>query len=145
MAGPAQGAKVQGPQRDAGASQAAALVPLKDQAMSVSAIWGKCFEADHERYGHIIDPRTGRPAARAVLAVVVLNSATETDALSTALLTLGPEGHDQIAGLRAEMRTLVVTRSGARFSARHKGITPHLGQEPSDGSQKNCEFIQKPV
>lgn len=143
--GAARPAEAQGPRRDPGPGQAAAIVPLKDQALSVSAIWGRCFEADRELFGHIIDPRTGRPAARAVLAVVVLNSATETDALSTALLTLGPEGHDQIAGLRAEMRTLVVARSGTQFIARSKGITPNLGQEPGRGIEKNSQFIQKPV
>ena len=130
-------ARAAGPPVAPGPTQAAAVVLLKDQAMSVSAIWGKYFEADHEQFGHIIDPRTGRPASRAVLAVVALNSATETDALSTALLTLGPEGHDHIAGLRGEMRTLVLARSGTQFIARSKGITPNVGQGPGCSGEKN--------
>lgn len=87
-----------------------AHIPLRDEALSVSAIWGKSFEANGRRYGHVMDPRTGEPTEGALLAAVVLPSAMETDAFSTALLTLGLPGHDYIAGLRAGMRTLVVAR-----------------------------------
>ena len=38
-----------------------AVVPLRDQALSVSAVHGKAFEVDGARLGHVIDPRTGRP------------------------------------------------------------------------------------
>jgi len=87
-----------------------AVVPLKNEALSVSAVWGKAFESDGRVYGHVIDPRSGEPVQGAVLAAVALPSATETDALSTALLTLGASSHDQIASLRPGMRTLVVSR-----------------------------------
>ncbi len=97
-------------------------VPLKDEAMSVSAVWGKSFEAGGKRLGHVLDPRSGQPVSGAVLAVVVLPSATETDALSTALLTLGLEGHDRIAGLRPGMRCLAVAEHNGRFETRSRGI-----------------------
>ena len=103
-----------------------ATVPLKDEAMSVSAVWGNSFKVAGRTYGHIIDPRTGEPAIGTVLAAVVLPSATETDALSTALLTLGAAGHDAIARLRPGMRTLVVTESGGQLHAEAKGITVRL-------------------
>ncbi|HWW03134.1 MAG TPA: FAD:protein FMN transferase [Candidatus Acidoferrum sp.] len=99
-------------------------VPLKDEAMSVSGVWGKSFEAEGQVFGHVLDPRSGRPVSGAVLAAVVLPSATETDALSTALLTLGLEGHDHIAGLRPGMRTLVVADNAGGFEMRSHGITP---------------------
>jgi len=101
-----------------------AVVLLKDQAMSVSAVWGKSFEANGRVYGHVIDPRKGEPVAGAVLAAVVLPSATETDALSTALLIDGAAGLDRLAGLRQEMRALVVCR-GAKadeFRVESRGI-----------------------
>ncbi len=102
-----------------------AVVPLKDGALSVSAVWGKSFEADGKTYGHVIDPRTGAPAQGAVLAAVALPSATESDALSTALLTLGPDGLEQIAPLRPGMRTLAVRRGATpdEFHVAAKGIT----------------------
>jgi thiamine biosynthesis lipoprotein len=100
------------------------IAPLRDEALSVSAVWGKSFQIKGKTYGHIIDPRTGQPAARAVLAAVVLHSATESDALSTALLNAGLSGHDQVAALRAEMKTLVMQapKGRAPFRFRARGI-----------------------
>jgi len=63
-----------------------AIVPLSNEALSVSAVWGKFFTMDGKTYGHVIDPRTGWPAENALLGVVVVKSAAESDALSTAVL-----------------------------------------------------------
>lgn len=84
-----------------------ATIALRDESLSISAVWGKFFAADGKIYGHVIDPRTGAPAQSAQLAAVVLPSATESDAFSTALLIAGSPGHDAIQKLRAGMRTLV--------------------------------------
>ena len=100
-----------------------ATVPLKEEAMSVSGVWGNSFRMGGRTFGHIIDPRTGEPAIGTVLAAVVLPLATETDALSTALLTVGAPGHDAIAKLRPGMRTLVVSESGGELRVEAKGIT----------------------
>lgn len=83
-------------------------VCLKDEALSVSAVSGRSFEAEGRIYGHEIDPRTGTPTNAAALAAVATASATESDAFSTALITVGAEGHDAIAALRPGLRTLVV-------------------------------------
>jgi thiamine biosynthesis lipoprotein len=101
-----------------------AVVPLKDEALSVSAVWGKSFAAGDRVFGHVIDPRKGEPVDGAVLAAVALPSATESDALSTALLILGSAGQERVAGLRAAMRTVVVGRGESRgqFSVAAKGI-----------------------
>lgn len=62
---------------------------LQSQALSVSAIWGKSFQSGSRRLGHVMDPRSGLPVSHTHLAAVSLGSATECEALSTALLTLG--------------------------------------------------------
>ncbi len=85
-----------------------ATVSLRDQSLSVSAVWGKSFTAADRSYGHVIDPRTGQPTQGALLAAIVLPSATESDALSTMLLTLGPDGLEQSLRLREGMQALVV-------------------------------------
>ena len=92
------------------AAQPVAAVELEDESLSVSAVWGRAFRAGGKSYGHIIDPRSGRPAEHARLSAVVLRSATETDALSTALLT-APELMPLLIGQRPEMRCLVVSGS----------------------------------
>lgn len=98
-----------------------ATVLLHDQAISVSAVWGRCFLAGEKLLGHVLDPRTGRPVQGAVLAAVVLPSATETDALSTALLVLGSPGHQAIWRLRPAMRTLLVVETGNGFRVEANG------------------------
>jgi thiamine biosynthesis lipoprotein len=90
------------------------VVRLRDEALSVSAVWGRCFAAGGKTYGHVLDPRTGRPVSGAVLAAVALPSATETDALSTALLVAGRQGAGRIGRLRPGMRTLLVMRDHSR-------------------------------
>ena len=95
-----------------------AVVELHNEALSVSAVWGKSFSAEGKTFGHVIDPRTGRPTHNANLAAIVLPSATETDALSTALLTAGPAGQDSLARLRPNARSLVMTLS--------EPVAPHI-------------------
>ena len=58
-------------------------IVLCDESLSVSS--------NFER-PHIVDPRTGEPVGEIRLAVVRAASATEAEALSTALLVLGHEG-----------------------------------------------------
>ena len=89
-----------------------AVVPLCDESLSVSAVWGKSFQSGSKTFGHVLDPRTGEPADRAVLAAVVTRSATESDALSTALLTDGSDAAARIAALRPATRSLAVQRTG---------------------------------
>jgi len=87
-------------------------IRLKDEAISVSSLSEKFFEADSKIYGHVLDPRSGQPTTAALLSAVISPSATETDALSTALLTLGIAGQNRIAGLRPGIKTLLATPAG---------------------------------
>ena len=63
---------------------------LTDRSLSVSAPTGKSFTHAGKILGHVIDPRVGAPATAAAVAAVESESATESDALSTAALVLGP-------------------------------------------------------
>lgn len=77
------------------------VVRLRDETLSVSAVWGRAFVAEGRMLGHVIDPRTGEPVMAASMAAVRLPSATESDALSTALLVLGEAGRTRLEALRA--------------------------------------------
>jgi thiamine biosynthesis lipoprotein len=103
-----------------------AVVSLAEESLSVSAPHGKCFQVGYQSYGHVLDPRTGAPCQGAVLAAVILPSATETDAFSTALLLSGSRGSSKIAQLRPGMRTLVAERTEAidRITIDARGIVP---------------------
>jgi thiamine biosynthesis lipoprotein len=113
---------IEGPKIGPEAGSRLAMLPLKDEALSVSAVWGKSFHADGKEYGHVLDPRTGQPVVDALLAAVVLPSATETDALSTALLTRGAEGHETLGKLRTNMKTLLVAKVGNELKVETRNI-----------------------
>jgi thiamine biosynthesis lipoprotein len=66
-------------------------------ALSVSAPHGKAFVLGGRLMGHVLDPKTGRPAGTAVSACVVGSSSTIGDALSTALLVSGTGGPPWLA------------------------------------------------
>jgi thiamine biosynthesis lipoprotein len=69
----------------------AGVATLRDRAVSVSGSLGQWTEIAGRRYGHVIDPRSGRPLERAALAVVLAPTAAEAEALSKALLILGAD------------------------------------------------------
>ena len=80
--------------------EAVGVATFSDQAISVSSSLGQSMQVEGQRYGHIIDPRTGRPVQRDLLACIVAPSAAQAEALSTALLILGEnEGLDLIERL----------------------------------------------
>ncbi len=99
-----------------------AAVSLDNASLSLSAVWGRFFREGRRVFGHVLDPRTGEPVTGAVLAAVVSPSATETDALSTALLTLGAGGLDAITALRPGLQALVVEEQDGRSLVSARGI-----------------------
>jgi len=66
-------------------------VQLRDRALSTSGANQKYFEIAGRRYSHIIDPRTGAPVEGMLQVTVVAETATDSDALSTALFVIGPD------------------------------------------------------
>ncbi len=72
--------------------QRQALVALRDRSLATSGNYRKFIEVGGMRYGHTIDPRTGRPAMNRLLsATVVADACADADALATALLVMGPD------------------------------------------------------
>jgi len=66
------------------------ILHLSDTAVATSGNYRNFREADGQRFGHVLDPRTGRPTANRVVSATVLDpSAMRADALATALLVLG--------------------------------------------------------
>ncbi len=64
---------------------------LKDRALGTSGSNVQFYRHEGRRYGHILDPRTGRPAGELLSATVLAPTAAEADALSTAFFILGVE------------------------------------------------------
>lgn len=65
---------------------------IREGAVATSGNYLRGFDSAGHRYGHIVDPRTGRPTDNRVLAASVwAPSCTQAGMLSTALCVLGPE------------------------------------------------------
>jgi len=64
---------------------------LADAAVSTSGDRQQFFEHQGRRHSHIIDPRTGRALSHEQAVIVIAPTATEADALATALNVTGPE------------------------------------------------------
>ena len=74
----------------AGARTAARLVSLTDQALSTSGAQRNFLVLGGRRAGHILDPRTGLPAAGPLASVSVIHaSCAASSALATGLFVLG--------------------------------------------------------
>lgn len=112
--------------RQADPDRVLAVVSLDRSSLSVSAVWSRAFEAEGRVYGHVMDPRAGRPVSRALLSAVVLPSATDADALSTALLVLGEHGAAVIRSSWPQARLLVAIPDDgdAGFYSVTDGIDP---------------------
>ena len=99
-----------------------AVIELENEAMSMSAVWGKFFILDGNTYGHVIDPRTGWPAQNALLGCVVVDSATDSDALSTGvLLGSGPE-IENLTATFPELRYLQARSDSTKIEFQSRGI-----------------------
>jgi len=96
------------------------IVDLHDESLSVSGIGGKSFiDADGNEQGHVIDPRTGRPTQAARVAAVICESATESDALATVLLT---EGSALLPRLRPNIRALTASIKKGRLAIQTQNL-----------------------
>jgi thiamine biosynthesis lipoprotein len=75
-----------------GEQQVQTAIPLKNMAIATSGNYRNFFEDNGSKYGHTIDPRTGKPVEHQTLSVsVIAKTCMEADAWATALMVLGQE------------------------------------------------------
>jgi thiamine biosynthesis lipoprotein len=90
---------------------------LRDRALSVSGSLGQWSEIAGRRYGHVIDPRSGEPLTVARQAAVVATSAALAEALSKALLVLGPERGLALIASQPGALAVLIEADGSRIAS----------------------------
>ncbi|MBT5926617.1 MAG: FAD:protein FMN transferase [Verrucomicrobia bacterium] len=100
----------QDPQSDFQSPDILTVVPLINQSLSVSAVWGKSFQTDNRTFGHVIDGRSGQPAKGHWMAGLVCDNTTDSDALSTAMLVDGFDAVKAIQSIHPEANWLLVNQ-----------------------------------
>jgi len=92
-------------------------VALNGEALATSGDRVNSYLSGAHRYGHIIDPRSQRPADTPLASVSVFApTAMTADALATALFALGPEAGPELAQ-RADLAALFLIRDGDHLRA----------------------------
>jgi thiamine biosynthesis lipoprotein len=76
--------------RDPRGSGSLATIPVADGSVATSGQYERFVVIEGRRYGHILDPRTGRPVPGNLSLTVLADDASRGDALATAAVVLGP-------------------------------------------------------
>jgi thiamine biosynthesis lipoprotein len=96
----------------------ACVLVLTGEALSTSGDYRNFFHVGRQRFGHIIDPRTGQPPASGLASVSVVHaSCAMSSALATGLFVLGPEEGYRLA-LAHGLACLFQVRNGTELVRR---------------------------
>lgn len=97
---------------------------LKDRALATSGSGVQSFRVGGQKYGHILDPRTGRPVEGLLSVTVLAPTAAIADALSTAFFVLGLEKAREYCDNYPEVSSLLIPppHRGRRLTPINCGI-----------------------
>ena len=98
-------------------------VHLRDRGLGTSAATFQFFEYKGQKLGHLLDPRTGWPAAGTASASVTAPTAAEADAMSTAAFVLGATGA-KLTRLRPTLGAVVLAEQDPDPLPRGEASTP---------------------
>lgn len=108
---------------------------IRDEAVSTSGNYENYVVIGGRRYGHIIDPRTGRPVEHVLGVTVVAATATAADALSTGMFVLGPEAAHAVVDIDPSVRAVFALPGGCfEFVGKFEG---RLVMEPPAEERHN--------
>ena len=94
-----------------GGSSLAMIVSKTPLAISTSGDYERFVIVNGKKYGHIIDPKTGKPASYYDSVTVVTHDPIQSDVLSTALFAMPPEKAYKFAEEK-NIAVLFLTKSG---------------------------------
>jgi thiamine biosynthesis lipoprotein len=112
-----------------------ALVRLRSRAMAASGATYQHFEYNGRKLGHLLDPRSGRPAEAIGLAAAFAPTAAEADALATAFYVLGVEATQRYCERHSEVGAVLLPDG-------RDAVLEVVNLPPGDVFPANAEPIQ---
>ncbi|MBU0649485.1 FAD:protein FMN transferase [Patescibacteria group bacterium] len=91
-------------------SEYVTLIELRDGAVATSGDYERYYTPDMKIH-HIVNPRTGYSATEVISATVIAESATQADALATAVFVLGPEDGIKLVESLPDTEALLITEN----------------------------------
>ncbi len=91
------------------------VLNLNNQSVATSGNYRNYFISDEQRYSHSIDPRTGQSVQNKLASVsVIAESTMQADALSTAMMIMGPDKSLEFA-MQHDVAAHMILNSGDSF------------------------------
>lgn len=105
------------PYSDAENSTPLDTLMVHDRAIATSGNYRRGFEINGQHYSHIVDPRTGQPAASIVSSTVVARDPADAGALATAFSVMKPAESARLAASMPGVEFLLVKNNGTRVAS----------------------------
>lgn len=106
------------PLNDAVNAAPIATIHVHNRALATSGNYRRGFQIQGQWYSHILDPRTGHPAAGIASATVVADTATDADALATIFNVLSPADSMALAETMPQVDYLLIDTAGRKYQSR---------------------------
>jgi thiamine biosynthesis lipoprotein len=116
----------------------AAVLPLKDVAVSTSGDYERYFDEDGVRFHHILDPRTGASASSVRSVTIIAPDGLTSEGLSKSLFVLGVQKGMRLIEAQPGVDAVVVDSAGVlHYSAglRPAAPAPDATQKPATPTQ----------
>ncbi len=96
---------------------------LNNNAVVTSGTYGKFVVLDGKKYAHIIDPRTGYPAAGLASVTIFSETAELANGLSTAVIVLGQQDGIKLLQQNPNVDYVVINDNGHIFTSKKSGLS----------------------
>lgn len=96
-----------------------AWIPVEEMSVATSGDYEQYFIHQGKRYSHTIDPKTGRPIQGMKSVTIVSPSAELSDALATAVFTMGVEVGLHFVSQLPQTHVLIIDEKNKVFTSKH--------------------------
>lgn len=100
-------------------SKPAAIISMRNGAVTTSGDYEKYVEIDGKRYSHIINPKTGMPSYGLTSVTVIGPGAEICNAFSTAIMVLGKEKGMEILKPHPSYACYIIRSNGRKIKSRN--------------------------